>query len=141
MKGAVQGFIGIAQGVVSAVEAIVGTLQSLYDKAVAIKNLVSSGLGGSPGSGGQGGAPSTGKGHVGRHAMGGIIMQPILAGNQLFGEAGREAVIPLDNQTGRNALAQAMPEIHVYIGGKPIRDEVQVVLKGTARTVKAGRKW
>ena len=72
-------------------------------------------------------------------------MQPTTVGNDLFGEAGREAFLPLDSSYGKGVLADAfagaMPQVHVYIGGKPIRDEVKVVLKQTARTVSAGRKW
>ena len=83
------------------------------------------------------------------HAGGGLFTGPTLLGRDLFGEAGREAVVPLDSEYGKRTLAEALreagiggkPEIRVYVGNEPVDARVEYAMKRTAQTIRSGRKW
>jgi len=87
------------------------------------------------------------KGGIFAHASGGVFNAPTLVGNDLFGEAGKEAVVPLESASGRSALARAVTEalggteFNFYLDGKLIDARVEARDKRTARTMTAGRKW
>jgi hypothetical protein len=61
-----------------------------------VLNLIAPGLGGAAGGFAGIFGKLTGLGNLFPHADGGIITKPLVAGQHLFGEAGKEAVIPLD---------------------------------------------
>jgi hypothetical protein len=100
ISGTLSGVASIINGVASALSAVVSALHDAQSLAGSVLGF----------GGGNVSASTTGGGRYGHtygHAAGGIITGPLLAtGGNLFGEAGREAVVPLDGAQGRKAMQQ-----------------------------------
>jgi len=150
LAGIVSGTLaGAWGGVQSAVSTLIGYLRTAYGIVLDIVNaLPDNPFGGGPGAA-AGRTARTGTG-TGKHktATGGIFTGPTTIGDRLFGEAGREAVLPLDSSFGRDVLAQAVSKAlgggDIYLTldlGEGITQRLKVENKKTARTMTAGRKW
>jgi hypothetical protein len=121
--------------VAGAISSIIGGLNTAVGLATRLASAISSGLGGSPGSPGGNRGPSTGKGHA-AGAVGGIVTRPTWA---LIGEAGPEAVVPLNRTAGSRALSGVgAQQINLILDGKVVAS-VLVDAEKTYRRQNAGR--
>jgi TP901 family phage tail tape measure protein len=132
---------------------VVSFIDSLVSKVETLASAISSLGGGSAHPAGT--HAGVGGGHGGtapHHALGGIFTAPTLVGNDLFGEAGREAVVPLDTPYGHRMLAQALRDAgvgggdtYVEIDGRVLTERVDYRVRrwerGIARQLDSGDKW